>query len=70
MADDVNFNLDTDALSIPISVGIGSGGFIDSLRDWSGNTINNIRSGNDEAMTGIFLTLMFAATVIFLWRKV
>lgn len=70
MADDVNFNLDTDALSIPISVGIGAGGFIESLRDWSDNTINNIRSGNDEAMTGIFLTLMFAAAVIFLWRRV
>ena len=72
MADNqININVDSPNVSAPVSIDWSGGGtFVDSLRNWLDDFVNDVKNGADEALTVAFLGAMFFAAGLYLWRKV
>ena len=64
----INFIVESPQVDAPISLNFG--GLFTDLKKSIDDIVNDIKSGSDEAITGLFLAGMFVFAGIFLWRKV
>jgi len=70
MVDGVNINVESPTISAPISVELSGTSIVDSVRTGLNEFVENIKSGSDEALTAVFLGLMFFTAGLFFWRRV
>jgi len=70
MADDLNINVESPTVQAPVSLELGGTSIIDSARNGMNDLIKNIRSGSDEALSAVFLGVMFFTVGLFFWRRV
>lgn len=70
MADDVNINVSTPKVEAPVSVELSGSSIVDGIRNGLNDFIRNVKSGSDEALTVVYLGVMFFAAGLFLWRRV
>lgn len=69
MADDtININVESPDVDAPVAVNFG--GLFTGLKETIDGIVTDVRSGSDEAMTGLFLAAMFVVAGIFVWRRV
>lgn len=70
MADDVNINLDSPEITAPISVELSGTSIVEGVKNGLNEFIQNVKEGSDEALTVVYLGVMFFAAGLFLWRRV
>ena len=70
MADGLNINVESPTVEAPVSVNLSGVSIIDSARNGMNDLIRNIKSGSDEALSAVFLGVMFFTVGLFFWRKV
>lgn len=70
MADDVNINLDSPTIEAPISVELSGTSIVEGVKNGLNEFVSNIKEGSDEALTVVYLGVMFFVAGLFLWRRV
>ncbi len=70
MADDININVQSPQVSAPIEVKLTGQSIVDSVRNGVNELVDNIKKGSDEALTVVFLGVMFFSAGLYLWRRV
>ena len=70
MADDVILNVDTPQIDAPVAVNFSGVGILQSIQNAGKDLVDSVKSGSDEALTGIFLSGMFIVAGLYLWRRV
>jgi hypothetical protein len=70
MADDVNINVQAPQVEAPVSIELTGSSIVDSVKDGLNEFISNVKEGSDEALTVVYLSVMFFAAGLFLWRRV
>ena len=70
MADDVNINVDRPDISAPITVELSGTSIVDSIRIGLNDFVDNVRKGSDEALTVVFVGIMFFTAGLYFWRRV
>jgi hypothetical protein len=70
MADDVNINVDSPKIEAPVSVELSGASIVDSIRNGLNDFVDNIKKGSDEALTVVFLGVMFFTAGLYFWRRV
>ena len=70
VADDVNINLDSPEITAPISVELSGTSIVEGVKNGLNEFIQNVKEGSDEALTVVYLGVMFFAAGLFLWRRV
>ena len=70
MADDVNINVDSPEITAPVSVDLSGMSIVDSVRNGLNEFVDNIKKGSDEALTVVFLGVMFFTAGLYFWRRV
>lgn len=70
MADDVNINLDSPEITAPISVELSGTSIVEGVKNGLNDFITNVKEGSDEALTVVYLGVMFFVAGLFLWRRV
>jgi len=70
MADGININVDSPEVSAPVSVNLSGVSIVDSVRNGLNEFVDNIKKGSDEALTVVFLGIMFFTAGLYFWRRV
>jgi len=70
MVDGVNINVDSPTITAPVSVNLSGTSIIDSARNGLNDFVDNIKKGSDEALTVVFLGVMFFTAGLYFWRRV
>lgn len=70
MADDLVFNVQSPQVEAPVSIELTGSSIVDSVKDGLNEFIANVKEGSDEALTVVYLSVMFFAAGLFLWRRV
>ena len=70
MADDLNINVESPTVQAPVSVDLSGVSIIDSARNGLNDLVRNIKNGSDEALSAVFLGVMFFTVGLFFWRRV
>lgn len=70
MPDDVVINLESPEIKAPVELNLSGASFVDSVRNGLNEFVDNIKKGSDEALTVVFLGVMFVAAGLFMWRRV
>jgi len=70
VADDVNINLDSPEITAPISVELSGTSIVEGVKNGLNEFVQNVKEGSDEALTVVYLGVMFFAAGLFLWRRV
>lgn len=70
MAEGININVDSPEVSAPISVELSGNSIVDSVKIGLNDFVNNVKEGSDEALTAVFLGIMFFTAGLFFWRRV
>ncbi len=70
MADGVNINVDSPEITAPVSVQLSGTSLVDSVKNGLNEFVDNIRKGSDEALTVVFLGVMFFTAGLYFWRRV
>ncbi len=70
MADDVNINVQSPQVDAPVSIELTGSSIVDSVKDGLNEFVANVKEGSDEALTVVYLSVMFFAAGLFLWRRV
>lgn len=70
MADGININVTSPTIEAPVSVDFAGISIVDSMRNGINDLVNNIKSGSDEALTTVFIGVMFFTAGLFFWRRV
>lgn len=70
MADDININVDRPEITAPISVELSGTSIVDSIRIGINDFVDNIKKGSDEALTVVFVGVMFFTAGLYFWRRV
>lgn len=70
MADDLNINLDGATISAPVQVELSGASIVDGIKNGMNDFVSNVKEGSDEALTVVYLGLMFFVAGLFFWRRV
>lgn len=70
MADDVNINFDSPNIQAPVELNLSGASIVDSVKNGLNEFVGNVKSGSDEALTVVFLGIMFFTAGLFFWRRV
>ena len=70
MADDVNINVDSPRVEAPVSVELSGISIVEGIRNGLNEFVDNIKKGSDEALTVVFLGVMFFTAGLYFWRRV
>jgi hypothetical protein len=70
MADGININVEKPDVQAPVSVELGGVSIVDSIRNGVNDFVKSVRSGSDEALTTVFLGVMFFSVGLYFWRRV
>ena len=70
MADDININVQSPQVSAPVEVRLTCQSIIESIKNGVNELVDNIKKGSDEALTAVFLGVMFFSAGLYLWRRV
>ena len=70
MADDININVQSPQVSAPVEVKLTGQSIIESVKNGVNELVDNIKKGSDEALTAVFLGVMFFSAGLYLWRRV
>lgn len=70
MADDVNINVQSPKVEAPVSVELSGTSIVEGIKNGMNEFIENVKSGSDEALTAVFLGIMFFSAGLFFWRRV
>jgi hypothetical protein len=70
MADDININVDRPEITAPVSVELSGTSIVDSIRIGLNDFVDNIKKGSDEALTVVFVGVMFFTAGLYFWRRV
>tara|TARA_B100000424_G_scaffold264817_1_gene253673 strand:+ start:505 stop:714 length:210 start_codon:yes stop_codon:yes gene_type:complete len=67
---DVNLNVESPQIEAPVKVELSGSSIVDSVRTGMKEFTDNVKSGSDEALTAVFLSVMFITAGLFFWRRV
>ena len=70
MADDLNINLDGATISAPVQVELSGASIVDGIKNGLNDFVSNVKEGSDEALTVVYLGVMFFVAGLFFWRRV
>jgi len=70
MADDVNINVQSPEITAPVQVQLSGTSIVEGVKNGMNEFISNVKSGSDEALTVVFLGVMFFVAGLFFWRRV
>jgi len=70
VADAININVDSPKVDAPVEVKLTGQSIVDSVRNGVQEFVDNIKKGSDEALTVVFLGVMFFSAGLYLWRRV
>lgn len=70
LADGININVEQPQIEAPVSVDLSGVSIVDSVRNGLNDFIKNVRSGSDEALSVVFLGVMFFTAGLYFWRRV
>ena len=66
----ININVESPEVSAPVSIELSGQTIVDSFRTGLHDFVKNVRSGSDEALTVVFVGVMFFVAGLYLWRRV
>ena len=70
MVDGVNINVESPEVTAPVTVELSGNSIVDSVKTGFKEFTDNVKSGSDEALTAVFLSVMFFTAGLFFWRRV
>ena len=70
MADDLNINLDGATIEAPVQVELSGASIVDGIKNGLNDFVSNVKEGSDEALTVVYLGVMFFVAGLFFWRRV
>ena len=70
MADDLNINLDGSTIEAPVQVELSGASIVDGIKNGLNDFVSNVKEGSDEALTVVYLGVMFFVAGLFFWRRV
>lgn len=70
MADGININVDSPEVTAPVSVELSGTSIVESVKNGLNEFVDNIRKGSDEALTVVFMGVMFFSVGLYFWRRV
>tara|TARA_R110002020_G_scaffold239166_1_gene451735 strand:+ start:7295 stop:7507 length:213 start_codon:yes stop_codon:yes gene_type:complete len=70
MSDGININVDSPNVTAPVSVNLSGTSIVDSVRNGLNEFVDHIKKGSDEALTVVFLGVMFFTAGLYFWRRV
>ena len=72
MADSIAeiINVDSPQIDAPVTLDINLGGIFTDIKATLDKIVNDVRTGDSYALTGLFLAGMFVFAGVYLWRKV
>lgn len=70
MADGVNINVDSPQVTAPVSVELKGNSIVESITQGLNDFIDNVRKGSDEALTVVFMGVMFFTAGLYFWRRI
>ena len=70
MADGININVDSPKVDAPVSVELSGTSIVESITNGLNEFIDNIKKGSDEALTVVFMGVMFFTAGLYFWRRV
>jgi len=68
MADDIVISIDAPTVDAPISVNFGS--LFEGFKATIDGVVDDVKSGDSAAITGLFLATMFLVAGLFVWRRI
>tara|TARA_Y100000004_G_scaffold182241_1_gene228779 strand:- start:255 stop:467 length:213 start_codon:yes stop_codon:yes gene_type:complete len=70
MAEGININVDSPEVTAPVSVELSGTSIVESVKNGLNEFVDNIRKGSDEALTVVFMGVMFFTVGLYFWRRV
>jgi len=70
MADGININVERPEVQAPVSVELSGTSIVDSMRTGLNDFVSNVKKGSDEALTVVFVGVMFFVAGLYFWRRV
>jgi hypothetical protein len=70
MADGININVERPEVQAPVSVELSGTSIVDSMRTGLNDFVANVKEGSDEALTVVFVGVMFFVAGLYFWRRV
>lgn len=70
MAEGININVDSPEVTAPVSVELSGTSIVESVKNGLNEFVDNIRKGSDEALTVVFMGVMFFSVGLYFWRRV
>ena len=70
MADGVNINVDSPQVTAPVTVELKGNSIVESITQGLNDFIDNVRKGSDEALTVVFMGVMFFTAGLYFWRRI
>ena len=70
MADGVNINVDSPQVTAPVTVELKGNSLVESITQGLNDFIDNVRKGSDEALTVVFMGVMFFTAGLYFWRRI
>lgn len=70
MAEGININVDSPEVTAPVSVELSGTSIVESVKNGLNEFVDNIRKGSDEALTVVFMGVMFFTAGLYFWRRV
>jgi len=70
LAEGVNINVDSPQVTAPVSVELKGNSIIESVTNGLNEFVDHIKKGSDEALTVVFLGVMFFTAGLYFWRRV
>jgi hypothetical protein len=68
MADPITINVQSPMVDAPVSVNLG--GILSGFRESVDDLVDDVKSGDSNVLSGLFLALMFLVVGVYVWRKV
>jgi len=70
MAEGININVERPEVQAPVSVELSGTSIVDSMRTGLNDFVANVKKGSDEALTVVFVGVMFFVAGLYFWRRV
>lgn len=70
MADGININVEKPEVQAPVSIELSGTSIVDSMRNGINDFVANVKEGSDEALTVVFVGVMFFVAGLYFWRRV
>lgn len=66
----INVDVQSPKVDAPIAIEFQGVGIVQSIKSGIDGLVEDIRSGSDEALTVVFVGVIFVVAGVYLWRRI